>query len=133
MAPGAGKQFDVARLKADLAAAGVELLSAHLRRRSCSSPIFSAGHCCFRGAAFPAASDRFRRGSLPLLLPNRGSHQQPTRHEPVRRSSRHRALILSNCQLNGNAREPAYFSTRINSPVEALTATVSLAPSRLEP
>lgn len=29
MAPGAGKQVDVTRLKADLAAASVELLSAH--------------------------------------------------------------------------------------------------------
>jgi hypothetical protein len=29
MAPGTGKQIDVARLKADLATAGVELLSAH--------------------------------------------------------------------------------------------------------
>jgi hypothetical protein len=29
MAPGAGKPIDVARLKADLAAVGVELLSAH--------------------------------------------------------------------------------------------------------
>lgn len=29
MAPGAGKKIDIARLKADLAAAGVELLSAH--------------------------------------------------------------------------------------------------------
>jgi hypothetical protein len=32
-----------------------------------------------------------------------------------------------------NHRRQSYFSTLINSPVDALTATVSLAPSRLEP
>jgi hypothetical protein len=33
----------------------------------------------------------------------------------------------------GDAWRQTYFSTRINSPVEALTATVNLAPSRLAP
>jgi hypothetical protein len=75
MAPGSKKHVDVARLKADLAAAGVELLSAHCATDRIRLQIFSAGHCCFRGTSLSPAGHCFRRGGLPLLFPNRGPHQ----------------------------------------------------------
>jgi hypothetical protein len=66
MAPGAGKPIEVARLKADLAAVGVELLSAHCatdRVRLRYSPrdivTFGERHCLQRAIASAKAVCRF--------------------------------------------------------------------------
>ena len=87
--PSGKKQIDVARLKADLAAASVELLSAH------------------------CATDRIR----------------------LQYSPRDIVTFAERNSLNNTITSAAavYFSTRMKSPVEALTDTVNLDPSRLAP
>jgi hypothetical protein len=68
MNPRSGKPTDAARLKADVASVGVELLSARCTVDRHSAPIFSAGYCCVGGAPTSPTSHRFRRGAAPLFF-----------------------------------------------------------------
>ena len=119
------KQIDVARLKADLAAAGVELLSAQCaadRLRLCYSPqdIVAFGERQSLQRAIASAEALYRFFST---IEAQASHLEgPNPESP-----------FELCIPGLRNYYKLYFSTRINSPVDALTATVNLAPSRLDP
>ena len=127
MAPVSRQQVDVARLKADIAAASVELLSAHCAPdhiRLKYSPLdvvaFGERHSLQRAIASAEALYRFFLKSRPTSTARRT--------EIPKANSRFAPHSAPN-----KVYEPTYFSTRMNSPVEALTDTVSLAPSRPAP
>ena len=120
MQSGGRKKIDVARLNADLAAAGVEILSAH------------------------CAADHVRLQYSPEDIV---AHGEPSTLKNAIASSHalHRFFTMLEIQLKpaqdsgarGSAIPPAwrrcYFSTRMNSPVDASTDTVSFELSRFAP
>ena len=97
-----------------------------MRCGPCSSSVFPARH--------PALGERQslkRAIAQPKRVPFLFQIDAQTSHRKARTPN---FSSNSNCIASRIARlRQAYFSTRMNSPVDALTATVSLAPSRLEP
>jgi len=122
---------DATRLKADLAAARVELLSAQCAadrvRLQYSIPdiVASAERQALKQAIASAeALYRFFSQLGPRSNAKRTTATGTGRRFPLRGSG-----IATQWQRS----KQSYFSTRTKSPVEALTATVSLAVSRLAP
>ena len=121
------RQTDILRLKADLAAASVELLSAHCAADRIRLQYSPQDIAAFGGTNCLEAGDRFVRRDLSLLLPDRESSQKRRWRHRLRPWGKNRCCFLE--RLPGRD----YFSTRINSPVDAFTAIDSLAPSRAAP
>jgi hypothetical protein len=83
MAKRAGEQIDVARLQADVAAAGVELLSAHCATDRIRLQYSPQEIVTFGETPFFAARDCLRRSGVPFFLRDRGPLQSPGRREPI--------------------------------------------------
>ncbi len=136
MASGTKRQIDVARLQGGSGRGQRRIVKRALRRRPGSSPVFRSRTIVAFGERRALQRAIYSAEALHRFFSQiEAQINQDRRREPVRQVPSPCTLITSpSCESEATTLETTtYFSTRINSPVEALTATVSLAPSRAAP